>query len=712
MTAADYIVLVGYFMVVLGIGWWAARRIRNQEDYFLGGRRFGKWMQAFAAFGAGTGAADPVNTARTSFTSGMSGMWSVMSWLFATPFYWITGVWYRRMRHITLGDWFVERFESKRLGAAYTLFGLLFYMVYTSMMFSAIGKVAAPLMGDTLSFVGRQIPLEYVLVPVIGCIVVIYGVLGGVTAAYWTDLLQGIFIIALSIVLIPFGLEALVERFGDPSTDGLLAGFRIMHEQVPESMFKIVGAPNSSEFPIHRIASVAIISLLGVAVQPHFIATGGGTAKSEFHARVGLVAGNFAKRFCTIGWALTALIVLALYADNLELMADPDKAWGVASRELLAPGLRGLMLACLLAALMSSVDCYMIVSSALVVRNVYVPFVNPSAGDRECLRVGRLAGVVIIVGAIGFSWSMMDVFGQLQLTWVIPMLFAAPFWIGMLWRRATTAGAWITMGFVGGVFFVLPWLIPTAFPQLRTHAAFTTTNYIVTKTFERPASPTDVRKRQASIDLWESRSRQGEQQVSAPEPITEGDSIRIETKTGGTSIFWSGGVEMDASSALELVSRTESGGIETTVEKYVGPLKGKGAFRIDFLVYRLLGIDLETKSSPILASMELPLKIVVPFAVMILASLLTRRNSKAALDRFYIKMATPVEESPDKDREGLQAAFASPNRLASKKLFPRSEWEINRPTKVDIVGFVLSFAICFMVIGMAAWLAGIGSATG
>ena len=106
MSFLDYLVLLGYFALMIWIGRVAMRRVKAQEDYFMGGRQFGKWLQAFAAFGAGTGSSDPVNTARTSFTSGMSGIWSTMSWLFVTPFYWITGVWYRRMRHMTLGDWF------------------------------------------------------------------------------------------------------------------------------------------------------------------------------------------------------------------------------------------------------------------------------------------------------------------------------------------------------------------------------------------------------------------------------------------------------------------------------------------------------------------------------------------------------------------------------------------------------------------------------
>ncbi len=95
MQPIDYIVLFIYFAVMAGIGFWLMRKQKRQEDFFMGGRSFGKLMQTFAAFGAGTGSADPVNTARGTFNNGMSGMWSVMYWLFVTPVYWISAVWYR-----------------------------------------------------------------------------------------------------------------------------------------------------------------------------------------------------------------------------------------------------------------------------------------------------------------------------------------------------------------------------------------------------------------------------------------------------------------------------------------------------------------------------------------------------------------------------------------------------------------------------------------
>src|SRR5690606_26332279 len=114
-----------------------------------------------------------------------------------------------------------------------------------------------------------------VVVPIIGVVVLLYGVLGGLRAAYWTDLIQGICIILLSIMLVPSGLNALVQKFGDPATQTTMDGFKIMHEQLSPDKFEVVGSGSSSEFPIYRIIAVVLINLMGVAVQPHFIATGG-----------------------------------------------------------------------------------------------------------------------------------------------------------------------------------------------------------------------------------------------------------------------------------------------------------------------------------------------------------------------------------------------------------------------------------------------------
>jgi SSS family solute:Na+ symporter len=638
MNYADYLVLFIYFPGMAGIGFWAMRQVKGQEDYFMGGRKFGKLMQTFAAFGAGTGSADPVNTARGTFASGMSGMWGVMYWLFVTPIYWISAVWYRRMRCLTLGDWFTERYESKSMGVAYAIFGCFYYMVYGAMLFTAIGKVAVPLMGPELF----GIQTEYVLVPLVAIIVTLYGVLGGLTAAYWTDLIQGICIILLSILLIPFGLNAVVQKFGTTG-DTWTDGFRVMHEQLPASTFEIVGGGAASEFPLYAIVTIVIMNMIGIVLTPHFIVTGGGSAKSEHDARVGLVTGNFIKRFCTIGWVITALIVLTLYGSDAALIKDADMAWGVATKELLGPlgiGLVGLMLACLLAALMSSVDCYMLVCSALVVRNIYVPYVNPKAEDRECLRLGRITGGIVVLGAVLISVTMLDMFKQLELTWIVPMTFAALFWLGMYWRRATTKAGWITIVFCLLTFFILPRAVPFVAPSLRSNPAYAQVN----------------------------------------QPVEANAS-------GGKSIYWTGGVK-----------------------EVNGAARGEGSFRFDMMIYdKLLGYDLTKVRNATLKTLEFPFKIIAPFLVMIIASLLTRPNSKEALDRLYVRMKTPVQPDPEEDKAEMEKSYAEPSRFDHRRLFPKTQLEIQRPTPMDFWGFIACFAICFAIIGIVLWVAQIGA---
>ena len=212
LTKLDCCVLLGYFILTLVIGVFSMIFVKKQEDYFLGSRSFGKIFQMFAAFGAGTNASDPIVTAKTTYTNGLSGVWSGLLWLFVTPFYWICGVWYRRMRCITLGDWFTERYQSKGLAFAYMLFGAVFYMCYLGVGMTAIGKMGAPLIGsDFITILGHSFPFDKFIIIITSMSVLFYGVLGGLRAAYWTDLIQGILIILLSVVLIPVGLNALVQ---------------------------------------------------------------------------------------------------------------------------------------------------------------------------------------------------------------------------------------------------------------------------------------------------------------------------------------------------------------------------------------------------------------------------------------------------------------------------------------------------------------------
>ena len=728
MHVQDYIVLIIYFAIMIGIGIYCARRIHKQEDYLLGGRGFGKLLQTFAAFGAGTGSSDPINTARNTYTGGMSGMWSVMFWLFVTPFYWITGVWYRRMRHLTLGDWYVERYESTKLGAAYSIFGVLFFMIYGSMFFTAIATTAEPMIGDTVHILGTDIALKYVLIPTIAIVVLLYGMAGGLAAAYYTDLLQGICIIVLSVMLIPIGLNAL-KSAENLNPDSAMSGVEVMHDQLPESFFDIIGS-SAAEFSIYYLIAIVFANLAGIVVQPHFIATGGGSAKTEQDARVGLVVGNFLKRFCTLGWVFTALIAATLYADVPELIEHPDRTWGYASMHLLSPGFRGLMLACLLAALMSSVDAQMVVGAGLILRNLYVPFVRPNGSEKEYLWVGRLVGVVVVGGAVIFALTIFDMLGQLKLTFWFPLVFAAPFWIGMYWRRGSTKAAWITVAYCLLFFFVIPFFGPKVVPGLRTNQSLTQLTIQTRTTTQVLMSKSDLRreyshqhklwterKEKLGSELEPSLSADGRTLViptveGAGEEMVAGETRQPKVKDlGGTSIYWDRVVPEDETAGPPLIVRSRRIDEFTQEETVAYPpgtrLRGEGNLKLNLVLYKPF-LEMKTKSTSSLNALELVPKIVMPFLVMIFFSFLVRPNSKESLDRYYAKMKTPVDPDPEKDKAKLAAAYADPGNTERVKLFPNSNLEFQKPTTADITGFVISVIVCFAIIGFAFWMAGVG----
>ena len=157
LSIIDILVIVLYFSGIVFIGFRAMRNIRSQEDYFLGGRRFGKLIQVFAAFGQGTSADSAVGTATTTYNNGASGIWSALLYLWGTPIYWLTSPWYRRLRVLTLGDFFEERYGSKRMAGFYAVIASLFLM-----SFIAIGmkSVTVTVLGITQKDVSELTPVE------------------------------------------------------------------------------------------------------------------------------------------------------------------------------------------------------------------------------------------------------------------------------------------------------------------------------------------------------------------------------------------------------------------------------------------------------------------------------------------------------------------------------------------------------------------------
>ena len=112
LSILDLVVIGAYFLCLTIIGIMTYKSVKSTGDYFMGNRRFGKILMIGHALGAGTHTDQPVAVAGACSQIGLAGIWYQWLWMFATPFYWLIAPIYRRLRYVTLGDFFEKRYGS------------------------------------------------------------------------------------------------------------------------------------------------------------------------------------------------------------------------------------------------------------------------------------------------------------------------------------------------------------------------------------------------------------------------------------------------------------------------------------------------------------------------------------------------------------------------------------------------------------------------
>ncbi len=417
ITLWDWLALAAYLVGITAIGVWTVRRIKDTDDFFMGGRRFGRAFMVFFAFGAGTSGNDAVGVASKTYTNGLSGIWYQWLWLFATPFYWIIAPIFRRMRAITTGDYFEYRYD-KSTAALYTVVGILLLTVNIGVLLLGSGATIEAVSGGGIS---KELAIVTMTI-----LFVTYGIAGGLAAAIVTDFVQGVLTIVLSFIILPFAWNAV------GGMTGLKANISDPH------MFSLVAPGEINAF---HIFIFALNALIGIVTQPHIMGVCAG-GRTEMDGRVGFAVGNVLKRFCTVAWMLTGLCGVVYYAGVANV--NPDLIYGNMARDLLSgimPGLVGLFLAALLASIMSSCDAFMVSCSGLFTQNVYRQYVKDKPESHYVL-VGRIAAFFVVVSSIGFAFSVGTVPEGLEWFFRIQAMMGAAFWLGLFWRRTTVAGAW------------------------------------------------------------------------------------------------------------------------------------------------------------------------------------------------------------------------------------------------------------------------------
>ncbi|MBK8504903.1 MAG: sodium:solute symporter family protein [Saprospiraceae bacterium] len=416
MENIDIIVIIVYFFGITGYGIWISRNMKTSDNYFRGGRKFKWWTMVGQAFGTGTHAEMPVAQAGAAFQGGFATIWYQWKNLLITPLYWLIAPWYRRSERTTTAELVRDRYGEK-LGVFYTIFAIVFFVFIMGAMLQGAAKVISVASGG-------QISSNWVVVGMTLAFMV-YSFFGGLVAAAHTEFIQGLFIIVLSFLLIPSGLRE-------------IGGFSEMRQVLPADFFLLFS--KETGLGAFTIAMLAVNGLVGITAQPHMMSMFA-TGESELVGRIGQTYGNFVKRLVTIGWTLTGLIVAAVVIKKGIELDDPEHAFGFATALLLGPGLIGLMMASILAANMSSCSNFMVNLGALFTKDIYQPYIKPSASDQELLRVGRIAGLLLTLLGVVFALSIKNVLSAFLFTETIAAFMGIMIFGGIMWKGANRYGA-------------------------------------------------------------------------------------------------------------------------------------------------------------------------------------------------------------------------------------------------------------------------------
>jgi len=436
------ITFIFYYLVVFYIGWIAYRRTGNLSDYILGGRQLGRWTTALSAGASDMSGWLLLGLPGYAYAAGMEAVWIALGLLLGTYLNWLLVA--PRLRAlsesvgdaITLPEYFEYRFQDKShaLRIITAFFILLFFLFYTSSGLVAGGKLFESVFG---------LPYRWAVIG--GAVsILVYTSIGGFLAVCWTDLFQGLLMaLALAVVAV-----AALQHTG-----GISSTYDAIHSINP-ALADVFSNSDGSEMTF-----IAWLSLLGWGLgyfgQPHIVI--------RFMAIRSESMISDSRRIAVTWTALSLLAALTIGMTGIAFLhtplvgADSEKVFMEMVKTIFHPVVAGICLAAILAAIMSTADSQLLVTSSAITEDFYRTLFKKDAGEKELVVVGRVA--VVIIAAIATILAMNPEAKVLELVSYAWAGFGAAFGpailLSLFWKGMTRTGA-IT-GIITGSLTVIIW---------------------------------------------------------------------------------------------------------------------------------------------------------------------------------------------------------------------------------------------------------------
>lgn len=421
LVAIDYVVLTLYFAVIFAIGWYHSRKERTTTDYFLASRDVAWWAIGASLFSSNIGSEHFIGLAGSGASTGMAaGHFEWLASLMVLTLGWVFVPFYLRSNVYTMPEFLERRYNSacRTYLASISLIAYVFTKIAVAIFAGAIVLKAVLGWGMVKSSLALVIATG------------IYTVAGGLAAVIYTEVIQTVILVAGALVLMLIGLD----RVG---------GWSGLQANVPADFFHMMKSPSDSNFPWTGIFFGAPILGIWYWCTDQVIVQRVLSAKDIGHAKAGTVLAGFLKILPVFMLIVPGMTARALYPQ--EMAADSNAAFPVMVARLMPAGLQGVMVAAMLAALMSSLSAVFNSSSTIFTMDFYNKF-KPAASERELVNVGRVATVLMVV--LGLVWipfmgrisSQLWIYLQSVQAYISPPI-AAVFLFGLLWKRINGQGA-------------------------------------------------------------------------------------------------------------------------------------------------------------------------------------------------------------------------------------------------------------------------------
>ena len=438
LATLDWLVIGAYFAIVFGVAIWATRRERAGEetstDYFLAGRNIGWFIVGASLFASNIGSEHLVGLAGTGAASGVAvGQFEVLASLILLVLGWVFVPFYLRSGVFTMPEFLERRYSTSARWYLAVVSIIAYVLTKISVTIYAGGIVFEALMG--IDFWTGAI----VVVIATG----IYTIFGGLRAVLYTDMMQMFVLVGGAITVTLLGLSA-------------LGGWGAMTEAVGPGfldMWKPMSDPN---FPWTGILFGAPILGVWYWCTDQFIVQRVLSAKDLHNARLGTIFASYLKLLPVFLFVIPGVIAYALSQQGRLQLDTPDQALPVLVGTLLPIGARGIVVAGLLAALMSSLSSVFNSCSTLITWDVYKQL-HPQASEKRLVWVGRMSTGVLVL--LGLAWIPLMQLISAQLyqylqsvqAYISPPI-ASVFLLGILWPRGNAKGAMAALltGFVLG----------------------------------------------------------------------------------------------------------------------------------------------------------------------------------------------------------------------------------------------------------------------